>query len=124
MEDMSSMKNSHNKKVINKYVKESKSCNCRVKSECPLNGQCQVTDIIYKCTALSPDKPNKVYPGTAEGDLKSDFIIIGSRLTMKVAQTIPPFQNIYMGTIRNIKFKPNSIMVFCQKVRAKNWAWG
>ena len=26
---------------------------------------------------------------------KSDFIIIGSRLTMKVAQTIPPFQNIY-----------------------------
>ena len=44
-QNMSSMIKSHNKKVINKDVKESKSCNCRVKSECPLNGQCQVTDI-------------------------------------------------------------------------------
>ena len=70
---MSSMIKSHNKKVINKDVKESKSCNCRVKSECPLNGQCQVTDVIYKCTVLSPDKPNKVYLGTAEGDFKKRF---------------------------------------------------
>ena len=60
---------SHNKKVI-KDVKELKSFNCRVKSECPLNGQCQFTDIIYKCTVLSPDKPNKLYLGTAEGDFK------------------------------------------------------
>ena len=70
---MSRMIKSHNKKMINKDVKESKSCNCRVKSECPLNGQCQVTDIIYKCTVLSPDKPNKVYLGTAEGDFKKRF---------------------------------------------------
>ena len=69
-QNISSMIKSHNKKVINEDVKESKSCNCRVKSECPLNGQCQVTDIIYKCTVLSPDKPNKVYLGTAEGDFK------------------------------------------------------
>ena len=51
------MLKSHNKKVINNDVKELKSCNCRVKSECPLNGQCQVTDVIYKCTVLSPEKP-------------------------------------------------------------------
>ena len=70
---MSSMIKSHNKKVINKDVKELKSCNFRVQSECPLNGQCQVTDIIYKCTVLSPDKPNKVYLGTAEGDFKKRF---------------------------------------------------
>ena len=70
---MSSMIKSHNKKVINKDVKESKSCNCRVKSECPLTGQCQVTDIISKCTALSPDKPNKMHLGTAEGDFKKRF---------------------------------------------------
>ena len=64
-----------------------KSCNCRVKSKCPLNGQCQFTDIVYKCTVLSPDKPSKMY--------LDDFTIIGSRLTMKVAQTVPPFQNIW-----------------------------
>ena len=59
-QNMSSMIKSHNKKFINKDIKEQKSCNYRVKSECPLNGQCQVTDIIYRCTVLSPDKPNKV----------------------------------------------------------------
>ena len=67
---MSSMMKSHDKKVINKDVKELKSCNCRLKSQCPLNGQCQVTDMIYKCTVLSSDKPNKVYLGTAEDDFK------------------------------------------------------
>ena len=92
---MSSMIKSHNKKVINKDVKESKSCNCRVKSECPLNGQCQVTDIIYKCTVLSPDKPNKVYLGTAEGDFKKRFYNHRKSFNNKVAQTIPHFQNIY-----------------------------
>ena len=61
---------SHNKNAINKDIKEMKPCNCRVKSECPPNSQCQVTNIIYKCTVLSPDKPNKVYLGTAEGDFK------------------------------------------------------
>ena len=58
-QNMSRIIKSHNKIVISKGVRELKSCNCRVKSECPLNGQCQVTDIIYKCTVLSPDKPNK-----------------------------------------------------------------
>ena len=28
---------------------------------------------IYKCTVLSPDKPNKVYFGTAKGDFKKRF---------------------------------------------------
>ena len=43
---------------------------CRIKSECLLNGQCQVTDVIYECTLLSPDKPNKVYLRTGKGDFK------------------------------------------------------
>ena len=41
-QNMSSMIKSHNKKVINKDVKESKPCNCRVKAECSLNDQCHV----------------------------------------------------------------------------------
>ena len=59
--------------VINKDVKELKPCNYRVISECSLNGQCQVNGILYKCTVLSPEKPNKVCLGTAEGDFKNGF---------------------------------------------------
>ena len=69
---MSSITKPHNKKVINKDVKELKPCNSSEKSECPLNAQFQVTD-IYKCTVLSPDKPNKVYLGTAKSDFKKRF---------------------------------------------------
>ena len=70
---MSNMIKSHNKNVTNKLVKESKSRNCRVKPDCPLNGQCQLIDIIYKCTESSPDKSKKVYLRTAEGDFKNRF---------------------------------------------------
>ena len=71
---MLSMIKSHNNKIINKDVKELKSCDCRVKFECLLNGQWQVINIIYKWTVLlSPDKPNKVYLGTAEGGFKKQF---------------------------------------------------
>ena len=59
--------------MINKDDKELKSCNCRLKSECPLSGKYQVTDIIHKCTVLSPDNPNKFYLGTAEGDFRKQF---------------------------------------------------
>lgn len=50
-----------------------KSCKLRIKSEFPLNGEFQVTDIIYKWTVLSPGKPRKVYLGTAEGNFKRRF---------------------------------------------------
>ena len=94
---MSSMIKSHNKRVINKDESD-KNILLRNKnisafnglqqsrafvsvrkveevmrvsySFTPLNGQCHVTDIIYKCTVSSPDKPNKVYIGTAKGDFK------------------------------------------------------
>ena len=67
---MSNIIKSHiKKKKFNKNVKELKPCS-RGESECPLNGKCQVANIIYKCTVLSPEKPNKVYLGTAKGDFK------------------------------------------------------
>ena len=67
---MWSMIKHHAKKFINKDVKELKTSNCRVKSKCPLNGQSHVNDIIYKCTVLSLEKPNKVYLRAAEDDLR------------------------------------------------------
>ena len=86
---------SHNKKVINKDVKELKPFSSRGKSKCPLNGWCQVTNVIYKCTALSPEKPNKVYLATVEDGFKKRFYIHKKLfgLTAKLAQVIPPFQN-------------------------------
>ena len=37
---------------------------------CPLEGKCRTENIIYKCIASASGHPDKVYLGTAEGDLK------------------------------------------------------
>ena len=50
-------------------------CNCRIKTECPLNRDCRKEDVIYKCTALTTCQPKKVYLGLAEGEFKPHPII-------------------------------------------------
>ena len=69
---MSSITKSH-KKVINKDVKRMKPSNSRVKPGCPINGQCNVIDIIHKCNVLSPDKLSKMYLRTAKDDFQRQF---------------------------------------------------
>ena len=45
-------------------------CNCRIKTECPLNGDWRKEEIIYKCTALTTFQPKKVHLCLAEGEFK------------------------------------------------------
>ena len=61
----------HNKNVAFKKEKQTNSCNCRNKNECPLNGNCKVQNVIYKCTvsAIQTFK-QRVYLGIAEGNWK------------------------------------------------------
>ena len=80
---------------INKDAKKLKACTCRVKSEFPLNGQCQVTDIIYNCAVLSPDKPKNVYLGNVEGHLKKRYYNYRKSFNSEIAQTIASFRNKY-----------------------------
>ena len=84
-----------NKKVINKDIKELMPCNGRVKSECPLNVECQVTDIINKCIVLSPDKSNKVYLVTDESDFKKRFYNHKKSFNNEDSANVTSFQNIY-----------------------------
>ena len=48
-------------------------CNCKNKNNCPLDGNCQASDIIYKCIAWTTANPDKVYLGTAEGNFKKQY---------------------------------------------------
>ena len=61
----------HNKKIINnKATPTTSPCNCRKKTECPLNGNCQQPSVIYQATAKIKNKPEKVYLGLTEGPWK------------------------------------------------------
>ena len=63
----------HNKKLSTPPVPESLPCNCRRKAECPLNGDCRKTSVVYKCEVFSPDLPKKVYIGLTEKDFKTRY---------------------------------------------------
>ena len=60
-ENLSSIIKSHNKKVINGVISTDPKCNCRNKSDCPLDGNCQKKEVIYKCIASTTFNPDKVY---------------------------------------------------------------
>ena len=72
MNNMSKIIKGHNKKVTSKPRDQRPKCNCRKKAECPMEGNCLVNDVVYKCDVTRP-LPKKVYLGLAEGEWKSRF---------------------------------------------------
>ena len=60
----------HNKKVTQIKRHHQLECNCRIKSECPFNGDCRKEDVIYKYAALTIFQPKKVYLSLAKGEFK------------------------------------------------------
>ena len=104
MNNMSNIIKGHNKKVISKPHDQRPKCNCRKKAECPMEGNCQVNNVIYKCDVTRP-LPKKVYLGLAEGEWKSRFY--NHKLSFKhkrysnkttlssyILRCVPPYSNI------------------------------
>ena len=58
----------HNKKVTEIKRHHQLECNCRIKTECPLHGDCRKEDMIYKYTALTTLQPKQRYLGLAESE--------------------------------------------------------
>ena len=42
------------KKVTSKPRDQRPKCNCRKKAECPVEGKCQIDDVVYKCDVTGP----------------------------------------------------------------------
>ena len=59
----------HNKKIVQKEIQETLECNCRVKTDCPLYGDCRKESVIHKCIATTCNS-KKVYLGLVEIEFK------------------------------------------------------
>ena len=70
MNNISTSIKGHNKKVTSKPRDQRPKC--RKKAECPMEGNCQVIDVVYKCDVTRP-LPKKVYLGLAKREWKSRF---------------------------------------------------
>ena len=74
MPNFGSIINSHNKKIIKSNIPKqpAPTCNCRLKSSCPLNGNGMQSSLVYICRADTPNiienHPN--YIGLTENTFK------------------------------------------------------
>lgn len=67
----------HNKKILNKNLPETpqtRTCNCRQKDQCPLDGNCLAESLIYQATVTRQDnKTDETYIGLCETNFKTRF---------------------------------------------------
>ena len=68
--------NVHNKKTVQPKPTEPQNlCNCRVKEDCPMNGLCLKSSILYQATIKCSDSKNeqKRYKGICETKFKKPY---------------------------------------------------
>ena len=69
--NVASQISSHNKKVLNETVMTPVLCNCRDRSQCPLDGKCLTPAVIYQGDINTNDGEHHKYIGQSEPPFKS-----------------------------------------------------
>ena len=73
LKDISSIISSHNRNILSQKQK-SFGCNCRVKNQCPLNGECQTPSVIHRVDVANySNDEEKVYFRLAETTFKERY---------------------------------------------------
>ena len=71
--NMANIIKAHNCKVLeNTDVTPERSCNCRNKTNCPMNGKCLSSCIVYKAE-VKTETSTHTYFGTSEGEFKTRY---------------------------------------------------
>ena len=70
----------HNKRILKSSEltantgKDNKTCNCRQKNTCPLNGNCLQSSVVYQATVTRQDNNiTETYVGLTENDFKTRY---------------------------------------------------
>ena len=64
----------HNKSILHNKIMPLRSCNCRVKTECPLSGKCLKESVVYQATVLTEDhNPPQTYVELMENSFKTRY---------------------------------------------------
>lgn len=65
--------NDHNKSILGKTLQSpAKKCNCRTKTNCPMNGECLINNVIYQATVVTDNKA-ETYIGLTGDQFKTRF---------------------------------------------------
>ena len=73
LRNISSIKSSHNRNILSPK-QQSFGWNCRVKNECPPNGECQAPSVIYRTGVVNDSNDEeKLYFGLADTTFKEMY---------------------------------------------------
>ena len=65
---------SHNKSILHNKIVPPRSCNCRVKTECPKSGNCLKESVVYQAIVSTEDhNPSQTYVGLKENSFKTRY---------------------------------------------------
>ena len=67
MKNMSSVIQQHNYKVLSTRKNVDRLCNCRNKDNCPIDGKCLQTCIVYRADVIT-NKHSDIYDGASDGE--------------------------------------------------------
>ena len=67
--------NSINRRLLKEKLPDenNKLCNCRKKSDCPLDGKCLTKNTIYEAKVTTEDNEERVYVGSTANDFKERY---------------------------------------------------
>ena len=70
----------HNKKIEKpEQTDKEKTCNCRKKTDCPLNEECKTSAVIYQASVRDEKGGQQSYVGLTEGEFKSRYNTTNTR---------------------------------------------
>ena len=100
MDNVTNIISSNNKNIINSGNKANgKTCNCRNKSNCPLDNKCLINKIVYKAEIETNNDinelSNKVYFGISETEFKSRYNNHKCHSESGHTKMIPNFRNTF-----------------------------
>ena len=73
MPSMGAIIQAHNAKLLAPRDTDERTCSCRRPTECPVDGKCLTSSVIYKATITADRQPTKTYFGLAEGTFKGRY---------------------------------------------------
>ena len=71
--NISQIISSQNENIFQPNKNQEPPCNCRQKENCAMQGKCRRKNVLYKCTASTPTKPERVYIGISEDEWKKRY---------------------------------------------------
>ena len=128
----------HNRKILEKeeVPEDTRTCNCRRKEECPLNGNCLVKEIVYSAEVETTQNVMSYY-GLTERTFKerynqhqSDFRHAKHRYNTELSKYVhslkdagTDFKITWNVQSRAHTYKPGSNDVICASKRSWKFVW-